>query len=74
MSNGQLKSGVERIERLHEERASIADDIRDVYAEMKSAGYDPKIIRAVIAYRKQDASVRDEHDALVATYLNEIGA
>jgi uncharacterized protein (UPF0335 family) len=74
MSNNRLKLGVESIERMHAERADIADAIRDEYAELKSQGYDPKIIRAVIAYRKQDASARDEHDALVATYLNEIGA
>ena len=69
----QLKSFVERIERLEEEKKSIADDIRDVYAEAKSNGFDVKALRAVIRLRKQEPQERNEHQAILDTYLNALG-
>jgi uncharacterized protein (UPF0335 family) len=73
MSNGQLTSLVQRIERLDEEIKSMNDDKKEVYAEAKSNGFDVKALKAVIAYRRKDATERQEHDALVSLYLNEIG-
>jgi uncharacterized protein (UPF0335 family) len=72
-TNNQLKSIVERIERLEEERKSIGDDIRDVYAEAKGNGYDVKALRAVIRMRKQDANDRLEHETIVETYMAALG-
>lgn len=69
----QLKAFVERIERLEEEKKSIADDIRDVYAEAKSNGFDVKALREVIKLRKQDAGERHEHELILETYLNALG-
>jgi len=71
--NGQLKSIVERIERLEEEKKCLADDIRDVYAEAKGNGYDVKALRAIVRMRKQDAEKRREHEALVETYAHALG-
>jgi uncharacterized protein (UPF0335 family) len=73
-SDGQLKSIVERIERLEEEKKTISDDIRDVYVEAKGAGYDVKVLRAVIRLRKQDPNDINEYEALLETYLNALGA
>lgn len=64
----RLRSLIERIERLEEEKAGIASDIRDVYAEAKSAGFDTKIMRAIIRLRKMNAADRDESDYLIETY------
>ena len=72
-SDGHLKSLVERIERLEEEKAAIAADIKDVYAEAKGTGFDPKIIKKVIALRKQDADKMREEQALIATYMDALG-
>ena len=69
----QLKAFVERIERLEEEKKTIADDIRDVYAEAKSNGFDVKALRAVIRLRKQDAAERQEHEMILETYLSALG-
>lgn len=69
----QLKALVERIERLEEERKTISDDIRDVYAEAKSNGFDVKALRAVIRLRKQDANERQEHATILETYLSALG-
>jgi uncharacterized protein (UPF0335 family) len=72
-SKEQIRSIVERIERLEEERKSIGDDIRDVYAEAKGNGYDVKALRAVIRLRKQDAAARAEHEAILETYMQALG-
>lgn len=64
----RLRSIIERIERLDEEKKAIESDIRDIYAEAKSAGFDGKIIRAVIKLRKMNAADRDEQEALLETY------
>lgn len=64
----RLRSLVERIERLNEEKAGIESDIRDIFAEAKSAGFDAKAIRTVIKLRKMNATDRDEQEMLVETY------
>lgn len=69
----QLKSVVERIERLEEEKAGIASDIKDVFAEAKGNGYDIKTLRKVISLRKQDAAERDEEQHLLTTYCKALG-
>lgn len=69
----QLKQFVARIERLEEEKQTIADDIRDVYEEAASTGYDKKILRQVIKIRKQDKAEREEAEALLDTYLAALG-
>ncbi|MFA6964495.1 MULTISPECIES: DUF2312 domain-containing protein [Bosea] len=69
----QLKSIVERIERLEEEKKTISDDIKEVYAEAKGNGYDVKIIRKVIAIRKRDANERAEEEAILDLYLQAVG-
>jgi len=69
----QLRSVVERIERLEEEKKGIADDIREVYGEAKANGYDTKVLRQVISLRKQDMSERQEQDAVRDLYLHALG-
>lgn len=70
---GQLKSFVERIERLEEEKKGIADDIRDVFAEAKGQGFDTKVMRQVIRLRKKDVSERQEEEALLDLYMHALG-
>lgn len=69
----QLRSFVERIERLEDEKAKVADDIREVYAEAKGTGFDVRTLRAVVRLRKQDKSERQEQMALLDTYLHALG-
>ncbi|MBP6014284.1 MAG: DUF2312 domain-containing protein [Alphaproteobacteria bacterium] len=69
----QLKSLVERVERLEEEKAALAGDIREVYAEAKGQGFDVKIMRQVIRIRKMDSNERDEQDALLDLYMSALG-
>ncbi|SHJ71387.1 Uncharacterized conserved protein, UPF0335 family [Bradyrhizobium lablabi] len=69
----QLKAIIERIERLEEERKTISDDIRDVYAEAKGNGYDVKALRTIVRLRKQDANERAEHETIVETYQQALG-
>jgi len=69
----QLKAVVERIERLEEEKKALADDIRDVYAEAKGNGYDIKALRAIVRLRKQDKTERQEHEAILETYMHALG-
>lgn len=64
----RLKSLIERIERLEEEKKGIASDIRDIFAEAKSAGFDVKIMRVVLKLRKMNAADRDEQELLTETY------
>ena len=68
-----LKSFVQRIERLEEEKAATAGDIREVYAEAKGSGYDPKVLRQVIRLRRLDKADRQEQDALLDLYLSALG-
>ena len=69
----QLKAIIERIERLEEEKKTISDDIRDVYAEAKGNGFDVKTLRVVVRLRKQDVNERKEHEAILETYLHALG-
>lgn len=69
----KLKSYVERIERLEEERSAIGADIRDVYAEAKAEGFDTKVMRQVIRLRKQDTMERQEQEALLDIYKHALG-
>ncbi len=69
----QLRSIVERIERLEEEKKAIADDIKDVYGEAKGNGYDTKVLRTIIRLRKQDAGEREEQDAILDLYKQALG-
>jgi len=69
----QLKAFVERVERLEEEKKTIADDIRDVYAEAKVTGYDIKALRSVVRLRKIDINERREQEAILETYLHALG-
>jgi uncharacterized protein (UPF0335 family) len=69
----QLRAFVERIERLEEEKAALAADIREVYSEAKAMGYDVKTLRTVIRLRKQDESERREQEAMLATYMAALG-
>ena len=69
---GQLKSLIERIERLEEEKKGLAEDIRDVYAEAKGSGFDPKVMRKVIAMRKLDRADRQELEALMDLYMSAL--
>jgi len=71
--NGQLKSIVERIERVAEEKDGIASDIRDVYAEAKGNGYDVPALRAIIKLRKEDANKRAERETILETYMHALG-
>lgn len=69
----QLRAFIERIEHLEEEKAALTADIRDVYAEAKAMGYDVKTLRTVVRLRKQDASERQEQEAILATYMVALG-
>jgi len=69
----RLKSFIERIERLEEEKKALADDIRDVYAEAKAAGFDAKVMRQIVRIRKMDKDDRDEQEALLETYMHALG-
>jgi uncharacterized protein (UPF0335 family) len=72
-NNNQLKALIERIEKLEEEKAEIANDIKEVYLEAKSSGFDSKIIKKIIAMRKQDDAKRKEEQALLAVYMDALG-
>lgn len=69
----QLKSIIERIERLEEEKKTISDDIKEVYAEAKGNGYDIKVLRKVVAIRKRDRNERAEEEAVIDLYLQAVG-
>ena len=69
----QLRLFIERIERLEEEKKGIADDVKDVYLEAKSQGYDTKTMRAIVRLRKMEKNARDEADALLETYRTALG-
>jgi len=70
---GQLKSLIERIERLEEEKGALDADIREVYSEAKGNGFDTKIIRQVIRLRRLDTTERQEQDAVLDLYLSALG-
>lgn len=70
----ELKAIVERIEALEAEKQAIADDIKEVFSEARSTGFDTKILRKVIALRKVDPAVRAETRSLIDTYMHALGA
>lgn len=73
MNNNQLQSIIDRIEKLEDDRSLLAADIKEIFTEAKSNGYDVKIIRKVLAIRKKDAAQRDEEQALIDTYMSALG-
>ena len=72
-AQGQLKSVIERIERLEQEKAEIAEQIKEVFAEAKGNGFDVKILRKVVRIRKQDRAKRLEEESILDLYLSAIG-
>jgi uncharacterized protein (UPF0335 family) len=69
----QLRSLIERIERLEEEKAALAEDIREVYAEAKGNGFDVKVMRQIVRLRKMDSNDRSEMEAVLETYMAALG-
>ncbi|HYB11665.1 MAG TPA: DUF2312 domain-containing protein [Alphaproteobacteria bacterium] len=69
----QLRSFVERIERLEEEKKALSDDVRDVYAQAKGSGFDLKVLRQVIRLRKMNSSDRQEQETLLDIYKRALG-
>ena len=72
-TDDRLRLLIERIERLEEEKKGIADDVRDVYAEAKAVGYDPKIMRQIVRLRKMEPHDRQEMEAILDTYKAALG-
>lgn len=72
-TDDRLRLLIERIERLEEEKKGIGDDIKDVYAEAKAVGYDPKIMRQIVRLRKMKPDERSEQDMLLDTYKTALG-
>jgi len=72
-ADDRLRLLIERVERLEEEKAGIADDVKDVYAEAKAVGYDPKIMRKIVALRKMKPDDRREQQMLIETYAASLG-
>ena len=73
LDDKQLLSIIERVEKMNEETANIAADIKEIYTEAKSAGYDPKYIRQMIRLRKMDPDELEETDELIKMYRNALG-
>jgi len=72
-AQSQLKSIIERVERLEQEKAEVAEQIKEVFAEAKGNGFDTKTLRKVVRIRKQDRAKRQEEEALLDLYLSAIG-
>ncbi|WP_332060152.1 DUF2312 domain-containing protein [Bartonella sp. CB74] len=73
ISVNQLRAFIERIERLEEEKKTIADDIKEVYAELKGSGFDSKAVRSIIRLRKKEDHERLEEEAIIQLYKNALG-
>ena len=73
VAQDQIKAFIERIERLEEEKAAIAGDIKEVYAEAKGNGFDTKVLRKIVSIRKQDQNERMEQEALLELYMTALG-
>jgi uncharacterized protein (UPF0335 family) len=73
VAQDRLRSFIERIERLEEEKAALLADIKEVYAEAKGTGFDPKTMRKVVSLRKMEDSDRQEAEFLLDTYLSALG-
>ena len=69
VARDEIRAFIERVERLEAEKQTIADDVKDIFAEAKGRGYDVKTLKKVIALRKKDKDQRDEEEALLDTYL-----
>lgn len=69
----QLRSIIERVERLEEERKTIADDIKDVFSEAKANGFDTKAIKAILKIRKKDEAERTEEEMILDVYMKALG-
>jgi uncharacterized protein (UPF0335 family) len=72
MESAELKSIIERVERLEEEKKGIADDIKDIYVEAKSKGFDPAILKAVVKLRKVPEQERETANEMIETYLEAL--
>jgi uncharacterized protein (UPF0335 family) len=72
-TNQQLIAFLERIERVEEERAALGGDLKEIYAELKGCGFDPKIVRKLISLRKMDEQERLQAEALLVTYMRAAG-
>lgn len=70
---GQLRAFIERVERLEEEKATIADDIKEIFAEMKGRGFDEKVVRKLINLRKKDEAKRQREEATLDLYKDALG-
>lgn len=70
---GHLRAFIERIEKLEEEKRAIGDDIKDVYAEAKGVGFDPKVMRKIVSLRRQDRDKRHEEEEILDLYLSALG-
>lgn len=73
IAKDQLKSIIERVERLEEDKKAISDDIKDVYGEAKGNGFDVKALRTIVRMRKQDADERQNQEAVLETYMAALG-
>jgi uncharacterized protein (UPF0335 family) len=71
-AQGRLKSFIERIERLEEDKAAVSEDLKEVYSEAKGEGFDVKILRKVVRIRKQDKAKLSEEEALIELYMSAI--
>lgn len=72
IAGGQLRNFIERIERVEEEKKGLSEDIKEIYAQAKAVGFDPKIMRKCISLRKMDTADRQEQEALIEVYLRSI--
>lgn len=72
-AQSQLKSIVERVERLEEEKSEIAEQVKEVFAEAKGNGFDTKILKKIIRLRKMDPAKRQEEEAILDLYMTAIG-
>lgn len=70
---GQLRAYIERVERLEEDKSTIAEDIKEVYAEMKGNGFDTKAVRTIVRLRRKDQAERQEEEAILDLYLAALG-
>ena len=70
---GQLRAFVERIERLEEDKKTVAEDIKEVYAELKGTGFDTKAVRTIVRLRKKDQAERQEEETILDLYKNALG-
>lgn len=73
INSGHLRAFIERVERLEAEKKALSEDIKEVYAEAKGNGFDPKIMRKIVVLRKMDQDKRDEEEALIDIYMRALG-